>query len=196
MPDISKAQAVRDYLSKHRKAKPQEVAIALASEGVEVSPKYVSSVKSRTTSKKTKAKPRKSKAKKSKPSVRQAKYPRHNLERALRIPRAILEQNAGRECSEKESAAFVGVQYNRGPYASEISSAINDLVKSKGTSNVQPADVTVTTKHSRVVKGCIPQHYLVVNLLVVPGGPNVGSKGVPVGIRPGDTCKIIGFSKY
>lgn len=124
MADVNKAQAVRDYLSKHRKAKPQEVATALTSDGVEVNARYVSSVKSQTKLKKTKAKPRKSKTKKTKASVRQAKYPRHNLERALRIPRAILEQNAGRECSEKESAAFVGVQYNRGPYASEISSAI------------------------------------------------------------------------
>ena len=124
MADITKAQAVREYLSKHRKAKPREVASALTSDGVEVNAQYVSSIKSKTTSKKTKVKPRKSKTKKTKATVRQAKYPSHNLERALRIPRAILEQNAGRECSEKESAAFVGVQYNRGPYASEISSAI------------------------------------------------------------------------
>ncbi len=124
MADINKAQAVRDYLSKHRKANPKEVATALTSDGVEVNARYVSSVKSKTMSKKKKVKPQKSKTKKSKASVRQAKYPRHNLERALRIPRAILEQNAGRECSEKESASFVGVQYNRGPYALEISSAI------------------------------------------------------------------------
>ncbi|MDP8209143.1 MAG: hypothetical protein P9L92_20945 [Candidatus Electryonea clarkiae] len=124
MANINKAQAVRDYLSKHPKAKPQKVVTALASDSIEVSAKYVSTVKSKITSKKKKIKPRKAKTKKSKASVRQAKYPRHNLERALRIPRAILDQNAGRECSEKESAAFVGVQYNRGPYASEISSAI------------------------------------------------------------------------
>jgi hypothetical protein len=57
-------------------------------------------------------------------SEHQPKYPRHSLERVLRIPQAILEQNAGRECTEKESASFVGVQYNKGPYALEISSAI------------------------------------------------------------------------
>ena len=51
-----------------------------------------------------------------------AKYPRHSLEKSLRIPLAILEQNAGKECSDKESAAFVGVSYN-GPYQSEIGSA-------------------------------------------------------------------------
>jgi len=115
MADVNKAQAVRDYLRKHPNAKPQEVAAALTSDSIEVNARYVSSVKSETKSKKTKAKPRKSKTKKKKTSDRQAKYPRHNLERALRIPRAVLEQNAGHECSEKESAAFVGVQYNRGP---------------------------------------------------------------------------------
>ncbi len=65
-----------------------------------------------------------SKKNKSKTSVRHAKYPRHNLERALRIPQAILEQNAGHECSEEESAKYVGVQFNRGPYTLEISSAL------------------------------------------------------------------------
>jgi len=52
------------------------------------------------------------------------KYPRHSLEKALRIPKAILEQNAGKECSDQESAGFVGIKYNKGPYALELSSAI------------------------------------------------------------------------
>ena len=60
--------------------------------------------------------------KKRKRTVNTAKYPRHSLERALRIPRAILDQNAGRACSDRESAAFVGVGFN-GPYQSEIGSA-------------------------------------------------------------------------
>ena len=54
--------------------------------------------------------------------VNLAKYPRHSLKKALRIPRSILEQNAGKACSDRESAAFVGVSYN-GPYQSEIGSA-------------------------------------------------------------------------
>ncbi|MBI3881460.1 MAG: hypothetical protein HY301_15525 [Verrucomicrobia bacterium] len=53
----------------------------------------------------------------------QANYPRHPLERALRIPAAILEQNAGKECSEAESAKFSGVGYN-GPFRLEISSSL------------------------------------------------------------------------
>jgi hypothetical protein len=51
------------------------------------------------------------------------KYPRHTVEKALRIPKAIIEQNAGKECTDKESAKFVGVSFN-GPYKVEVSSAI------------------------------------------------------------------------
>jgi hypothetical protein len=52
-----------------------------------------------------------------------AKFPRHSIERALRIPRAILEQNAGKESTEAEVAAYVGVGLG-GPFRVEISSAI------------------------------------------------------------------------
>ena len=52
------------------------------------------------------------------------KYPRHSLEKVLRIPKAILDQNAGKECSDQDTAAFLGVKYNNGPYALELSSAI------------------------------------------------------------------------
>lgn len=47
-------------------------------------------------------------------------YPRYNLEKSLRIPTAILEQNAGRACTEEESAKYVGVKFNKGPYLQEI----------------------------------------------------------------------------
>src|SRR5688572_24412627 len=50
-------------------------------------------------------------------------YPRHPLEKVLRIPKAILDQNAGKPCTDKESAAFLGIKYN-GPYATELSSAL------------------------------------------------------------------------
>jgi hypothetical protein len=52
-----------------------------------------------------------------------AKFPRHSIERALRIPRAILEQNAGKESSEAEASEYVGVGLG-GPFRVEISSAI------------------------------------------------------------------------
>jgi hypothetical protein len=53
-----------------------------------------------------------------------AKYPRHSLEKALRIPRVILEQNAGKECTEKEAAVFLGLASPRGPFRVEISSGL------------------------------------------------------------------------
>jgi hypothetical protein len=51
-----------------------------------------------------------------------AKYPRHSVERALRIPKAILEQNAGKPCTPQQAAAFLGVG-SKGPFAVEIGSA-------------------------------------------------------------------------
>ena len=51
-----------------------------------------------------------------------AKYPRHSVEKALRIPRAILEQNAGKPSTPEQAAAFLGVGA-KGPFAVEIGSA-------------------------------------------------------------------------
>lgn len=51
-------------------------------------------------------------------------YPRHSLEKALRIPKGILEQNAGKVCTDEESATYVKVKYNKGHYIVEINSAI------------------------------------------------------------------------
>jgi hypothetical protein len=63
-------------------------------------------------------------AKKKKTTPKVPNYPRSSLEKALRIPKAILEQNAGKECTDQESATYVGVKYNRGPYGVEITTAI------------------------------------------------------------------------
>lgn len=79
--------------------------------------------------------------KKRKAVTNPAKYPRHSLEKALRIPKAILEQNAGKECSDQQSAAFVGVSYN-GPYKSEIGSAKKyGLLSSPATKRVVVSDL-------------------------------------------------------
>ncbi|HEX8249859.1 MAG TPA: hypothetical protein VF599_16930, partial [Pyrinomonadaceae bacterium] len=53
----------------------------------------------------------------------QAKYPRHALKKTLRIPRAILEQNAGKECTDKEAVGFLGISLN-GEMRMELSSGI------------------------------------------------------------------------
>src|SRR6476469_7029008 len=57
------------------------------------------------------------------PSGGHAKFPRHSVEKALRIPKAIIEQNAGKECTDRESAQYIGVGFN-GPYRVEISSSL------------------------------------------------------------------------
>ncbi len=130
---ISKAQAVRDYLKGKPRATNKSVATALRKNDIEVSPHYVGEIR-----RKRKKKKRIRKAKRRsgvKPS--KAKYPRHSIEKVLRIPRAILEQNAGKECSEKESAKFVGVGY-AGPYQLEISSAIKyGLLERPGTKRLK-----------------------------------------------------------
>ncbi len=53
----------------------------------------------------------------------ESNYPRHTLERALRIPRGILEQNAGKPCTENEAAKFAGISLH-GQTKSEIASSI------------------------------------------------------------------------
>src|SRR5882757_5916385 len=76
---------------------------------------------------KSESKPKVKKAKQKKrakaASSAQANFPRHTLDRALRIPKAIIEQNAGKECSEKEAASYLGVGVS-GPFRVELSSAI------------------------------------------------------------------------
>jgi len=61
---------------------------------------------------------------KGKPRGRAASpYFRHAVEKALRIPRAILEQNAGKDCSDSDAAKFIGLSLS-GATATEISSAL------------------------------------------------------------------------
>jgi hypothetical protein len=76
-----------------------------------------------------------------------ARFPRHSVEKALRIPRAIIEQNAGKECTDKESATYLGVGFN-GPYSVEISSAIKYgfLVRPR------PKSIAVTERARQAVR--------------------------------------------
>jgi len=55
--------------------------------------------------------------------ARAAAFPRHSVRKALRIPRAVLEQNAGRPCTDREALKFAGLSYH-GPSRVEISSSI------------------------------------------------------------------------
>jgi hypothetical protein len=74
-------------------------------------------------------------------------YPRHAVNRALRIPRAILEQNAGRVCTDREAASFSGVGFH-GPFRVELSSAI----KYGFLSRPGPGKVELTELGKKVIR--------------------------------------------
>lgn len=76
-----------------------------------------------------------------------AKYPRHTVEKALRIPRAIIDQNAGKECTDKDSAKFSGVGFN-GPYKVELSSSI----KYGFLTRPKPGHVAVTDRGRQALR--------------------------------------------
>ncbi len=78
----------------------------------------------------------------------QGKYPRHEVGKVLRIPKAIMDQNAGKECTEKESAGFVGVGYN-GPYRLEISSALKYGFLKRGA---KTGSIIVTERAKRAIR--------------------------------------------
>ena len=63
-------------------------------------------------------------AKKAVTPTARAKYPRHSVERALRIPRAILEQNAGKPVAPEQAASLLGGSSAKGPFAVEIASGM------------------------------------------------------------------------
>ncbi len=83
-----------------------------------------STPKARPKAKKTKKKvARKKVAKAHEPTGSGASFPRHAVKKALRIPRAILDQNAGRACTDREAVKFAGIAFH-GPSRVEISSSI------------------------------------------------------------------------
>jgi hypothetical protein len=53
----------------------------------------------------------------------QAKFPRHSVERALRIPKAIYDQNGGKPATPKEAAILAGGTAVTGAFNVEVSSA-------------------------------------------------------------------------
>lgn len=82
-------------------------------------------------------------------------YPRHSLTKALRIPRAIIEQNAGKECSEADSSKFLGVGYN-GPYQLEISSALKYGIIQR----VSPRQIIPTELSKKIIRPQSPDEVL------------------------------------
>ncbi|MGK8439186.1 hypothetical protein ACRS3X_17950 [Ectopseudomonas hydrolytica] len=111
---------------------------------------------STTAANKTKPLPKTSSAKKSTPVRKKsaaaktgqaAKFPRHALNKVLRIPKAILDQNAGQSCSEREAAKFAGVGFG-GPFQVEVSSALKyGLLK-----RLAPGQVAVTDLARKIIR--------------------------------------------
>lgn len=57
------------------------------------------------------------------PKTSTSNYPRHSLEKALRIPNAILAQNAGKETPDATAAGYLGITNPTGTFLLEVSSA-------------------------------------------------------------------------
>jgi len=70
----------------------------------------------------TSAQTRKGKASEQKPAA-SSPYPRHTVEKGLRIPQAIYDQNGGKAATATEAVKFAGGQSASGPWRLEISSA-------------------------------------------------------------------------
>jgi hypothetical protein len=70
-----------------------------------------------------------------------ARYPRHSVERAIRIPKAILEQNAGKACTPDQAAKFLGLKNPGGPFAVEIASAIKYKFLEKENGQLKPSEL-------------------------------------------------------
>jgi hypothetical protein len=72
----------------------------------------------------------------------QLTFPKHSILKALRIPQAVLENNAGRDCTDREAAKFAGIGWS-GPIGVEISSALKyGLFQRPSPGRVEPTDLT------------------------------------------------------
>ncbi len=84
-----------------------------------------------------------------------AAFPRHAVKKALRIPKAILDQNAGRACTDREAVKFAGIAFH-GPSRVEISSAIKYGFLDRPTAG----NVAVTDLAKRVLRPQSPNDEL------------------------------------
>lgn len=76
-----------------------------------------------------------------------ASYPRHSVRKALRVPKAILEQNAGKACTDREATKFAGLAFH-GPSRVEISSSIKYGFLERPT----PGNVSVTDLAKKILR--------------------------------------------
>src|ERR1035437_4226869 len=71
-----------------------------------------------------------------------ARYPRHSVEKALRIPKAILEQNGGHASTLVQAAGYLGLKTAKRPFAVEISSAKKcGFLDSPEPGKIQPSEL-------------------------------------------------------
>jgi len=69
-------------------------------------------------------------------------FPKQSILKCLRMPQAVLENNAGKECTDREAAKFAGLGWT-GPLAVEISSALKyGLFHRPSPGKVEPTDIT------------------------------------------------------
>src|SRR5262245_59998855 len=98
-----------------------------------------SPTKSKKGRKNTKAAGKKAKRKRISKSLA---FPAHSLAECLRIPQAILDQNAGKECKDPDAAKFAALKYD-GNAAREISSALKyGLLERPKAKIVKPTELT------------------------------------------------------
>lgn len=78
-------------------------------------------------------------------------YPKHPILKCLRLPQAVLDNNAGKECTDREAANFAGIGWS-GQIAVEISSALKyGLFERPSPGKVKPTEIT-----RRIVKPQTP----------------------------------------
>jgi hypothetical protein len=105
----SKAQAIRDYIAEHRHAATKKIIEALADQRIEVDANYVSRIKSMKKKQKSKSKSKKSATRKTYPGRGKPwTFARNTLEDAIRIPKAVEENNAGNPMRSSDLAKAVG----------------------------------------------------------------------------------------
>jgi hypothetical protein len=75
------------------------------------------------------------------------KFPRHSVSKALRIPRAVLEQNAGKACTDREALRYSGLSFS-GPTRTELSSSL----KYGFLSRVEMGIVSVTDLAKQILR--------------------------------------------
>lgn len=72
-------------------------------------------------------------------SAAKARFPRHPVEKALRIPKMLVEQHAGKACSRQEAARFFGLRSPVGPFSVEIGSGMKyGLLEQPAPGQIQP----------------------------------------------------------